>query len=196
MPSHLHITVHIPGLDVGENLVHYVTDFVSCSIRPLEDVLVEVHDEVDGARYFHVDVAVTEQQHMSIVWHNVSVLCTSSTVVYVFSVICVCSVHNGLRKLLSTSTFVIPARLHVMVYHVPKHEFAITLVICFGRHGRNLGATQCRRSRRTCEVVESHGKPGEHEAGLASETPRRTSGRLFDRASLSSEHPLGVSTWL
>ena len=128
--------VHIPGLDVVVNQVHYVT--VPCPIRPFEDVLVEVHDEVDGARYLHVDVAVTQQQQMSIVWHDVSVLCTSPTVVYVSSVVCVCPVHDGLRKLLSTSTLVVTARLRVMVYHVPKHEFSIALVICFGRHGRNL----------------------------------------------------------
>ena len=133
MPSHLHVTVHIPGLDVVVNLVHYVTDFIPCPIRPLEDVLVEVHDEVDGARYLHIDVAVTEQQQMSIVWHDVNVLCTSPTVMYISSVVCVCSVHGGLRKFLSTSTLVVPARLRVMVYHVPKHEFAITLVISFGK---------------------------------------------------------------
>ena len=142
MQSYLHITVriHVPGPNVVMNLVYYVTDFVPCLIRPLEDVLVEVHDEVDGARYLHVDVAVTEQQQMSIVWHDVSVLCTSPTVVYISSVVCVCPVHDGLRKLLSTSTLVVPACLHVMMYHVPKHEFTITLVICFGRHGRNLSA--------------------------------------------------------
>ena len=99
---------------------------------------VEVHDEVDGARYLHVDVAVTEQQQMSIVWHDVSVLCSSPTVVYVSSVVCVRPVHDGLRKLLSISTLVVSTRLRVMVYHVPKHEFSIALVICFGRHGRNL----------------------------------------------------------
>ena len=141
MQSYLHVTVDIPGPDVVMNLVYYVTDFVPCAIRPLEDVLVEVHDEVDGARYLHIDVAVTEQQQMSIVWHDISVLCTSPTVVYISSVVCVCSVHDGLRKLLSTSTLVVPARLRVMVYHVPKHAFAITLFICFGRHGRNLSAS-------------------------------------------------------
>ena len=140
MQSYLHITVHIPGLDVVVNLVYYDTDIVPCPIRPLEDVLVEVHDEVDRAQYLHIDVAVTEQQQMLIVWHDVSVFCTSPTVVYVSSVVCVCSVHDGLQKLLSTSTLVVPARLHVMVYHVPKHEFSITLVICFRRHGRNLSA--------------------------------------------------------
>ena len=104
------------------------------------DVLVEVHDEVDGARYLHIDVAVTKQQQMSIVLHDVSVLCTSPMVVYVSSVVCVCSVHDGLRKLLSTLTLVVLARLRVIVYHVPKHELSIMLVICFRRHGRNLSA--------------------------------------------------------
>ena len=99
MQSHQHVTVHIPGLDVVVNLVHYVTDFVPCLIRPIEDVLVEVHDEFDGARHIPVDVAVTEQQQMSIVWHNESVLCTSPIVVYISSVVCVCLVHDGLRKL-------------------------------------------------------------------------------------------------
>ena len=120
------------------NLVHYVTNFVPCPIGSLEDVLVQVHDQVDGARYLHVDVAVTEQQQMSIVWHDVSVLCSPPRVVHVSSVVCVGPPQDGFRKLLATSTLVVSTCLCVMVYHVFEHEFSIAFVICIGRHQRNL----------------------------------------------------------
>ena len=77
---------------------------------------------------------------MSIVWHDVSVLCSPPMVVHVASVVCVGPFHDGFRKLLATSTLVVSTRLRVMVYHVFEHEFSIALVICIGRHRRNLSA--------------------------------------------------------
>ena len=77
---------------------------------------------------------------MSIVWHDVSGLCSPPTVVQVASVVCVGPFHDRFWKLLVTSTLVLSTRLRVMVYHVFEHEFSIVLVICIGRHQRNLSA--------------------------------------------------------
>ena len=125
-------------------------------------------------------MAVTEQQQMSIMWHDISVLCTSPTVVYVSSVICVCSVHDGLRKLLSTSTLIVLERPRVMVYHVPKHEFSIMLVICFGRHGRSLSADN---------VVDLVGR-----LRLRSHTESQVSMRQASLLKLQYVHQVDVST--
>ena len=92
-----------------------------CSVRPLEDVLVQVHDEVDSAGDLHVEVALRQEQQVAIVWHDVSVFFRASSIVDIAPVIDVSSFPEWLWKVLSAMTIVVQAGTSVVMDHVMQH---------------------------------------------------------------------------
>ena len=44
--------------------------YVPRSVRSFEDVLVKVHDQIDSAGDFHIEVTIQQEQQMAVMWHD------------------------------------------------------------------------------------------------------------------------------
>ncbi len=80
------------------DLVHTVSsNMVSCTVWPLEYVLVEVHDQVDHAGDFHINVALAKHQQVAVVRHDIGISDSSSAVVSISSLVDVGPLHDWLH---------------------------------------------------------------------------------------------------
>ena len=79
----------VPGLDV---IVDLVTIFILCdgepgTVRHLEHVLVEVHDEVDSAGQLHIQMAVCQEEEMTVVRNNQLIILSTTAILDVAPVV-------------------------------------------------------------------------------------------------------------
>ncbi len=119
-------------------LVHTVSsNMVSCTVWPIKTVLVEVHDQVDRAGNFHINVALAKHQLVAVVRHDIGISNSSSAVVSISSLVDIGPLHDWLQKVLPQRPFIL-ACMCVSVHHVLLHELAISLVLTIDRFRREL----------------------------------------------------------
>ena len=95
--------------------------YIPCSVRPFEDVLVEVHDQVDSAGDLHVEVTLRQEQQVAIVWHDPLVFRRASSIVHIPTIINVRPFHEWLGKVLPAVPVLVQASMSMMVNHVPLY---------------------------------------------------------------------------
>ena len=88
----------VPGLDevIDLIMIFFLCDGIPSTVRSLKHVFVKVHDEVDCARRFHIEMTVSQEQQIMVVGYKPPILHSTTTILHIALVINECSFQERL----------------------------------------------------------------------------------------------------